>query len=70
MGFAAYFCSPLQYVERMERERLKKKRIADQKMELDMEGAIFLSEDKRSAFEKLTAAAAKYDKNGPGAVTT
>ena len=33
-----------------------------------MEGAVFYAEDKRTAFEKLTVVAAKYDKNGPGAV--
>ena len=33
-----------------------------------MEGSIFYSEDRRTALEKLTEVASKYDKNSPGSV--
>lgn len=48
-----------EFLERVEKAKARKKRIADQKMELDLEGAVFGSEDRNRALQKLTAFAAK-----------
>ena len=54
--------------ERAARRKEHKKKILNQKLELHVDGD-FRATDRTSAYTKLTEAAAKYDKNGPGAGT-
>ena len=51
--------------EDAEREKARKKRLAEQKLVLDVDN-FFTESDRQSAIDKLIKASAKYDKNSPG----
>jgi len=51
--------------EDAEREKARKKRLADQKLILDVDN-FFTESDRQSAIDKLIKASAKYDKTSPG----
>ena len=51
-----------------EKEKIRKKRIADQKITTDIDWD-YGEVDRTSIYQKLTASSAKYDKNAPGCVS-
>jgi Ca2+-binding EF-hand superfamily protein len=52
--------------ERRERNRARKKKLQDSKLELHVDG-YYRAQDRTSAWNKMTVASAKYDRNAPGA---